>query len=156
MTAFDLKGSNVAMKLYVNPRAKEILTGTPSSDLVWEFLRNLTPEMKPRAVDLLERFLTDISGPSAIELIAIDCVDDSHLSNARVKLYVHTRSSSFNTVKNYVTLGGAICDEETQKGLGILRSIWHLLLQEPEGISNDGFDKPVNDSSMLSKAIFWF
>nr|QIA15787.1 aromatic prenyl transferase [Epichloe bromicola] len=155
MTAFDLKGSNVAMKLYVNPRAKEILTGTPSSDLVWEFLRNLTPEMKPRAVDLLERFLTDISGPSAIELIAIDCVDDSHLSNARVKLYVHTRSSSFNTVKNYVTLGGAICDEETQKGLGILRSIWHLLLQEPEGISDDGFDKPVNDSSMLCQKLYF-
>nr|Q15FB3.1 RecName: Full=Indole diterpene prenyltransferase ltmF; AltName: Full=Lolitrem B biosynthesis cluster 2 protein F [Epichloe festucae var. lolii]ABF20224.1 aromatic prenyl transferase [Epichloe festucae var. lolii]AGN73079.1 aromatic prenyl transferase [Epichloe hybrida]AVA32104.1 IdtF [Epichloe hybrida] len=155
MTSFDLNGSNVAMKLYVNPRVKEILTGTPSSDLVWEFLRNLTPEMKPRAVDLLERFITDNSGPSAIELVGIDCVDDAHLSNARVKLYVHTMSSSFNTVKNYVTLGGAIWDEQTQKGLGILQSIWHLLLQEPEGISDNGFDKPVNDSSMLCQKLYF-
>nr|AFO69285.1 aromatic prenyl transferase [Periglandula ipomoeae] len=155
LTAFDLNGSSIAMKLYVNPKAKEILTGTPAAGAVWDILRNLTPAFKPEAINMLEKFISDVPHPSPIELIAIDCVDEAHLSQARVKLYVHSRSNAFSTVQKYVTLGGRICDEETQKGLKILRSIWHLLLQEPEGILDDEFEKPLNDSSMLCQKLYF-
>lgn len=55
LTAFDLKGSNISMKLYVNPKAKEIITGTPAAGEVWKILRTLTPAFKPEAIDMLEK-----------------------------------------------------------------------------------------------------
>lgn len=87
--------------------------------------------------------------------MGIDCLDEAHLSEARVKLYINTRSNSFNTVRKYVTLDGKIDDDETNKGLSILRSIWHLLLQEPEGIVDDDFEKPLNDSFILCQKLYF-
>ncbi|KAF5125089.1 Indole diterpene prenyltransferase ltmF [Metarhizium anisopliae] len=155
LTAFDLKGSNISMKLYVNPKAKEIITGTPAAGEVWKILRTLTPAFKPEAIDMLEKFFAGLPEPSPIELVGIDCVDDAHLSDARVKLYIHTRSNSFKTVRKYVTLGGKINDEETNQYLEKLQPIWHLLLQEPEGPVDEDFEKPINDSSMLCQKLYF-
>ncbi|KAL7626882.1 hypothetical protein AAE478_003656 [Parahypoxylon ruwenzoriense] len=153
--AFDLKGGNASVKLYVNPKAKEIATGVPAASTVWDILRKLTPSFNPTAIDMLEQFLGNSSIPCPIELIAIDCVDETRLSDARVKLYVHTRSNSFNTVHNYVTLGGRLCDEETNNGLTILRSIWHLLLQELDGSIDNDYEKPLNDASILCQKLYF-
>lgn len=86
--------------------------------------------------------------------MGIDCVDEASLSDARVKLYVYTLSNSFETVRDYVTLGGRLQDETTLKGLDILHDIWHLLLQEPEGV-NDDYNKPVNDGSILCQKLYF-
>ncbi|OAA34867.1 P450 monooxygenase [Metarhizium rileyi] len=155
LSAFDLKGSSISMKLYVNPKAKEIMTGTPAAGEVWNILRHLTPAFKPEAIEMLEKFFAGIPEPSPIELVGIDCVDEAHLSEARVKLYIHTRSNSFNTVRKYVTLGGIINDEETKTYLDKLHPIWHLLLQQPEGPVDDDFEKPINDSSMLCQKLYF-
>ena len=87
--------------------------------------------------------------------MAIDCVNEASLPDARVKFYVHARSNSFNTVRDYVTLGGRLQDESTLKGLAILRNIWHLLLQEPEGAVDDEFEKPLNDSSIFCQRLYF-
>jgi DMATS type aromatic prenyltransferase len=100
------------------------------------------------------RFFAERSVPS-IELVGIDCVDEASLSDARVKLYVHTMSNSFNMVRDYVTLGGRLQDKTTLKGLGVLRDIWHLLLQEPEGLVDDDYSKPLNDGSMLCQRLYF-
>lgn len=55
LAAFDLIGPNMSMKLYVNPKAKEIATSTPAAEKVWEILRSLTPTFKPEAIDMLEQ-----------------------------------------------------------------------------------------------------
>lgn len=81
-------------------------------------------------------------------------VDEAGLSDARVKLYVYTLNNSFNTVRDYVTLGGRLQDEITLKGLTILRDIWHLLLQEPEGVDDD-YNKPINDGTILCQRTYF-
>ncbi|KAH8897619.1 P450 monooxygenase [Thozetella sp. PMI_491] len=154
LTAFDLKGSDISMKFYINPRPKEIATGVPTSDIIWKMMRSMTPAFKTNAIDMMEKFVSSIPG-SPIELVAIDCFDEAHLSEARIKLYLHTRSNAFKTVREYVTLRGELHDEKTNKGLKVLRDIWHLLLQEPEGISGEDFEKPLNDASMLCQKLYF-
>ncbi|KAI1082127.1 P450 monooxygenase [Whalleya microplaca] len=155
LIAFDLKGASASVKLYINPKAKEIVTGVPAASTVWGILRTLAPSFNRTAIDMLEKFLARSPVTCPIELIGIDCVDETQLSDARVKLYVHTRSNCFNTVYNYVTLGGQLCDEETNNGLAILRSIWHLLLQEPGGSIENDYEKPVNDASILCQKLYF-
>jgi dimethylallyldiphosphate transferase len=41
------------------------------------------------------------------------------------------------------------------KGLAVLRDIWHLLLQEPEGIVDEDYNKPLNDGSMLCQRLYF-
>lgn len=53
-TAFDLKGSTVGMKLYINLKAKEIITGKSSGPLLWDTLRKFTPAFKPEALGMIE------------------------------------------------------------------------------------------------------
>ncbi|ERF69448.1 hypothetical protein EPUS_07852 [Endocarpon pusillum Z07020] len=45
-------------------------------------------------------------------------------------------------------------DEITLNGLAILRDIWHLLLQEPEGV-NDDYNKPINDGTLLCQRTYF-
>ncbi|KFH44067.1 Ent-kaurene oxidase-like protein [Hapsidospora chrysogenum ATCC 11550] len=155
LIAFDLKGSNTSVKTYFNPKAKEIATGKPCTETVFDILRNLEPPLDVASIDALEQFLAERPVPSAIELVAVDCVNETSLPDARVKFYVHARSNSFNTVRDYVTLGGRLQDESTLKGLAILRDIWHLLLQEPEGAVDDDFEKPLNDSSIFCQRLYF-
>ncbi|RYP42591.1 hypothetical protein DL767_000115 [Monosporascus sp. MG133] len=153
--AFDLNGPKTSIKAYFNPKAKEIATGMPSTEMIWDILRNLEPSLDVASIDALAQFLDERPVPSAIELVGIDCVDEASLSDARVKVYVHVRSNSFNTVRDYVTLGGRLQDKTTLKGLAILRDIWHLLLQEPEGIVDDDYNRPLNDSSIFCQMLYF-
>nr|AGN73100.1 aromatic prenyl transferase-like protein [Epichloe aotearoae] len=143
--AFELKDAKASIKTYFNPKAKELATGIPATEITWSALRNLKPSLNPASIDAVAKFLAEREVPSAVELVGIDCVDEADLSEARVKLYVHTRDNSFNTVRDYVTLGGRITDETTLEGLGVLRELWHMLLQKPEGIPDEGYDAPFSD-----------
>ncbi|ODA80715.1 hypothetical protein RJ55_03674 [Drechmeria coniospora] len=153
--AFDLKGDQVSSKTYFNPKVKEIVTGASVNELTWAVLRDLKPALHPEAIDLVQEFLSTRPVPSGIELVGVDCVDEAGLANARVKLYVHSKSNSFNTVREYVTIGGRLKDEATRKSLEVLHEIWPLLLQEPEGLPDDDFDKPLKDASMFFQKLYF-
>ncbi|POR31661.1 Dimethylallyl tryptophan synthase [Tolypocladium paradoxum] len=152
--AFDLSGPKTSIKAYFNPKAKEIVTGEPATDVTWNVLRSLTPSLNAASIDVLEQFLAERAVPGTVELVGVDCVDEASLSDARVKIYVYTWNNSFNTVRDYVTLGGLLQDKTTLKGLAILRDIWHLLLQEPEGLDDD-YNKPVNDNSIFYQKLYF-
>ncbi|RCI07464.1 hypothetical protein L249_4571 [Ophiocordyceps polyrhachis-furcata BCC 54312] len=157
MIGIDMKGSGVGIKAYFNPKIKEFATGKPATDLAWEALGKLKPGLEPVAIDTVADFLSQRPVPCAIELIGIDWVKEAAMSDARVKIYVHCRNNSFNTVRDYVTLGGLIQDETTTNGLKQLSEIWHLLLQEPEGIASEDYDKPLTGiSPMYQKLYFSF
>ncbi|RDA85058.1 hypothetical protein CP532_3129 [Ophiocordyceps camponoti-leonardi (nom. inval.)] len=157
MIGMDMEGSRVGIKAYFNPKNKEFATGKPATDLAWETLRKLKPGLEPAAIDTVSQFLSQRPVPCAIELIGIDWVEEADMSDARVKIYVHSRNNSFNTVRDYVTLGGLIQDETTTNGLKQLSKIWHLLLQEPEGIPSEDYDKPLTGiSAMYQKLYFGF
>ncbi|RDA95614.1 hypothetical protein CP533_1095 [Ophiocordyceps camponoti-saundersi (nom. inval.)] len=157
MIGMDMKGSGVGIKAYFNPKIKEFATETPATDLAWDALRKLKPSLEPDAIDTVAEFLAKRPVPCAVELIGIDWVEEAAMSDARVKIYVHCRNNSFNTVRDYITLGGLIQEETTINGLKQLSKIWHLLLQEPEGIASEDYDKPLTDiSAMYQKLYFSF
>jgi dimethylallyldiphosphate transferase len=87
-------------------------------------------------------------------MLSIDLPSDAELDRARFKIYVHTTSNSFQTVRQCMTLGGRRQDEVTLKGLEILRSIWHLLLQEKEEVADD-YEHPIHDPSALAAKLFF-
>lgn len=64
----------------------------------------------------------------------MDCVDPK---DARIKIYMNIRSNSWNNVVDVMTLGGRLNDEHTLKGIEILKGLYHLLRDEPEGHDDD-------------------
>ena len=74
----------------------------------------------------------------------MDCVDPTK-EKARIKVYSRNKSIAFSAVREAMTLGGRVTDPVTLKGLDELRSVWHLMLDEPDGIQDDDWDKPSKD-----------
>nr|BBD84645.1 putative prenyltransferase [Cordana terrestris] len=152
--AFDLDGPSQAMKAYFDPKVKEAATGIPSCKYGFQVFRSMEKFGNATAIDMLEQFLDERQSVGAVELIAIDCVPESMLPSARIKVYVHTMSNSFKTVRDYVTLGGRRADLATLQGLSKLRDIWHLLLGEPNGIDED-FNKPLTGFSPMQHRLYF-
>lgn len=87
-------------------------------------------------------------------MLSIELVDAEDLHRARVKMYIHTTTNSFNTVRQCLTLGGRRRDETTMKGLETLRTIWHLMMQEKDQVADD-YEKPVNDAVQQAMKLFF-
>ncbi|KID89001.1 aromatic prenyl transferase, partial [Metarhizium majus ARSEF 297] len=51
--AFDLDGPRALPKLYVNPKVKEIGSGSSTNETIWNLLRNLEPPINSKAVDAI-------------------------------------------------------------------------------------------------------
>ncbi|KOS19887.1 7-dimethylallyltryptophan synthase [Escovopsis weberi] len=143
--AFDLKGSKAAVKVYLNPQVMELASGVPSTKIALDVLRTLKPAFDTSALDLIDEFLT---GRPGIGMTAFDCVEEGNLSSARVKIYLTTPTNSFNTAREYITLGGRINNATTKKYLILLQRVWHLLLQDPED-RDDEYETPVLDNLKL-------
>lgn len=145
MVAFDLHGPKRYMKAYYVPALKEIATEKSREDMCFPTIRNLEPygnELTP-ACDLLASYIAELDPKTRpnLDIVGIDCLDpDKH--PARIKVYYFSETCDFNSVRSFVTLGGRVKDETTRKGLEFLREIWHLLLDEPDGIEDDDWSKP--------------
>lgn len=130
--------------MYLSPFIKHAMTGKSENEIVFDAIKKLEPggsALRP-AVELLEEYLSTRTGDFYLgnQFIGIDCADPS---KARVKLYMATDTARFDHIRTAMTLSGRLNDEHTAKGMEIPRDIWHLLLDEPEGISED-WDKPRN------------
>ena len=92
----------------------------------------------------LKRYLATSKYNIYFPLIGIDCLDPTKHKKARVKCYLHVHNLSFSAVRDAMTLGGRLKDEVSLKRLEVLRSLWPLLLSEPEGIdiSDESWQKP--------------
>ncbi|KJZ72998.1 hypothetical protein HIM_07570 [Hirsutella minnesotensis 3608] len=153
--AFELKGSQAGIKTYWNPKTKELASGVSATDLTWDFLDKLKPALNPKSIAMVREFLAAREIPSAVELVGVDCCNEADLADARIKLYVHTRSNSFDTLRDYMTLGGRLQDERTLKGLELLHKIWHLLLQQPQAFDNDQFEAPFSDGNAFYQKLYF-
>ncbi|KHN93999.1 aromatic prenyl transferase [Metarhizium album ARSEF 1941] len=152
--AFDLVGSQARGKLYLSPQVKGLGSAKSMTETLWGVLRRLEPPMSDKAITAISEFLLERPGPPCVDMLCIDLASDQDSHDARVKLYVNTTSNSFNTVRQCMTLSGRRQDEMTLKGLEVLRSIWHLLLQEEQEVADD-YEKPVNDASKLVMKLFF-
>ncbi|KAG8420629.1 hypothetical protein J3459_010887 [Metarhizium acridum] len=151
--ALDLDGPRARPKLYVSPKVKEIGSGSCTNEAIWSLLRNLEPPINSKAVEAISEFLLEGVVSPSIDMLSIDLVKEEDLHGARVKMYLHTTTNSFNTVRQCLTLGGRRQDETTVKGLETLRTIWHLMIQEKDEVADD-YEKPVNDAAQQAMKLF--
>ncbi|KAF9885523.1 hypothetical protein FE257_012851 [Aspergillus nanangensis] len=144
----DFDGPQKTLKAYIPSVRKAIATGRSPSDIMLETLRGLEPagaELVP-ALDLIASYLETSKHDVILPLVGIDCVDPDPTSpkGARLKCYLHTSSNAFAVVRDVLTLGGRLNDATSLKRVEILKSIWPLLLNEPEGLqlADESWAKP--------------
>lgn len=64
-------------------------------------------------------------------------------------------TNSFKTVREWVTMGGRLNDPDSLQQLARLREIWHLLLGEPDGLPDEGFNKPLSGFSPTQHRLYF-
>jgi DMATS type aromatic prenyltransferase len=87
------------------------------------------------------RYLLSESGKKhevGFHIIAVENLDPEE---GRIKIYVDVNNNSWNVVRDVMTLGGRLNDEVSLRGLEILKSIYHLIRDEPEDRPDD-YSKP--------------
>ncbi|EFQ32811.1 aromatic prenyltransferase [Colletotrichum graminicola M1.001] len=149
--AYDMIRSKRMLKAYLFPVLKHFATGATTSDLVFDLIPKLQPFGDKLAMPArkLQKYLATCKEPCLVEMMAIDCVDPS---KARVKVYARTTSNSKSVLADVFTLGGTQTDEATLKGVEAAEKVWHLLLDEPQGMAPDQ-RKDARDMKNLHKGI---
>ncbi|KAK1994604.1 aromatic prenyltransferase [Colletotrichum falcatum] len=148
---YDMKRSQRHLKAYIFPVLKHFATGATTSDLVFDMIPKLQPfgDKLAAPAKKLQEYLACCKEPCLVEMMAIDCVDPS---KARVKVYARTVSNSKSVLADVMTLGGTQTDEATLKGVEASEKVWHLLLDEPQGMALDQ-RKDARDMQTLHKGI---
>ncbi|TDZ61426.1 Indole prenyltransferase tdiB [Colletotrichum trifolii] len=150
--AYDMKRAQRTLKAYFFPVLKHFAHNMPTSDLVFDTIRNLRPcgEALAKPAAKLQAYLAGCREPCLVEMMAIDCVDPRR---ARVKIYARTLSNSRAVLADALTLGGAQADEVALAGVETADGVWHLLLDEPEGMMAAAQRKNARDMRNLHKGI---
>lgn len=103
--AFEPQTADVAVKAYFVP-VKAEQTGRSRLSVLTESIQGLErPDLKLPAYDHLLDFLTRRSAACQVDIIgiAIDCIP---LSQSRLKIYVRSSKTSFDSVCDFLSLGG--------------------------------------------------
>ncbi|KAL8668540.1 MAG: hypothetical protein Q9168_006832 [Polycauliona sp. 1 TL-2023] len=123
--AYDLRRNGPAtVKAYFLPSARAYHSKVSNIDLIVQAIHGL-PEARAgafQALQLLKEFTqTDPLG-SALEcdILGIDCVPTE---SARLKIYLRSRCTSFDSVRSIMTLGGRIQSPEDEPAF---RDLWEL------------------------------
>ncbi|KAI4143605.1 MAG: hypothetical protein L6R39_004505 [Caloplaca ligustica] len=143
--AFDLRRSHeVAVKAYLLPGAQANQKGTTSLSLIKEAVQKLPPEQVEglSAFNLLLEYtrVSAIGSRLECDILGIDCVQPTE---ARLKVYMRSRSTSFLTVRSIMTLDGRISGPQHESGLDELFELWKLFFGQDLPLGFDT-DLPVN------------
>ncbi|KZL84071.1 aromatic prenyltransferase [Colletotrichum incanum] len=135
--SFDLQGKWPSPKLYFYATPISLLTDTSTDDIITTAVTQLPLNLEPsfRYVRLfLENEQHNHNSPR-LELLSVDAVCPT---DARIKLYMRTKDTSFDRVKEIYTLKGALNGPEIDAGLNLIRLFYlHVL-----GISAPGDNLP--------------
>lgn len=134
--AIDSSEGGTMLKAYFIPTFKARVLGRSTWDIIALAIENL-PGYSPPAFQgfvILQNFLMSQSQSSDLEaeIFAIDCVAPAE---SRLKIYMRNRSTSFASVKNVMTLGGALDDPALAQNLEDLHQLWKLVFSEERGRS---------------------
>ncbi|RHZ48762.1 hypothetical protein CDV55_101306 [Aspergillus turcosus] len=128
--ALDLKGGDIAVKLYLYPGLKSAATGAPILQIVFNSVRKVDHKGAfSDSLALIEDFLR--TAPPSISVHFLSC-DLVALRNMRFKIYIAEFQVDFKRITDIWTLGGKLQDQETLTGLRMLRELWEAL-KIPEG-----------------------
>ena len=122
--AFDLHEGRITPKAYFFPTFKAICMAQSTMDVIADAIKSLPNNQKVdfSSFDTLHGFVRE--SQVEVDMLAIDCVE---AAAARLKVYIRNRSTSWNSVRHMVTLGGLIDNTSINKGLKDLYLLWTIL-----------------------------
>ncbi|EQL03351.1 aromatic prenyltransferase [Ophiocordyceps sinensis CO18] len=149
--AFDMKGPERLLKAYFFPMLKHFAHDIPTETLELDMIRSLKPsgDRFVAGAEKVMAYLAARAEPCPVEMMAIDCVDPA---KARIKIYARSQGNSIDELRDGMTLGGTQTDEATLRGVEAAAKIWHLLLDERDGMA-DGQSKAPHNPRTLHKGI---
>ena len=135
-TAYDTNESNVAVKAYFLPAFKAAQEGQTKLQAISNAIVGM-PNYKASeyaSFHMLREYMEDAPQQHSLEaeIFAIDCMDPL---DSRLKVYVRSRSTSFETIKATMSLGGKLGDARMAEGLSELQELMRLVL----GLGDDQY-----------------
>ncbi|KAI9842246.1 MAG: hypothetical protein M1837_007391 [Sclerophora amabilis] len=138
--AFELQREQIVTKAYFRP-VKVAHSGNSPLAAVSRGIRSLEGGvLRFPAHDQLVHFMkTNPEGTLLdVVLVAIDCVEPSQ---SRLKTYVRSPHTSFDSVCTIMTLGNTLRDAGLERGLEELRELWQLVMGLDHFCSSEELDK---------------
>ena len=132
--AFDLGKDGVMLKVYFLPIFKARAAKQSTWTVVKQALKGLSLmfSLDLPAIDTLQLFLACSSEGKKLdtEIFAIDCIAPAC---SRFKVYMRTQSTSFQSVREIMTLGGMFANPAVSlNSLEELKELWNLVLSSGE------------------------
>lgn len=128
--AFDLNEKDVTVKAYFFPEYRAHATQKTNAQVISEAIE-LAPFCRPEDLSVLYTFQEFVREhakiPLAMDMLAIDLVEPLQ---SRLKIYIRTRETSFESVREAMTLGGRFTDGDMETGLQSLRRLWDSLFDQ--------------------------
>ena len=136
--AFEFGKDNLMLKAYFLPAFK----AAESNQSTWEIIRQAIQDLPDYSLSAfsglstLQNYLTTSPHGSELEaeIFAIDCVAPCR---SRLKIYMRSRSTSFASVRDIMTLGGTLDGSSLTHGLHELQKLWRLVLPQWQPFSPD-------------------
>ncbi|KAI4209220.1 MAG: hypothetical protein LQ351_007836 [Letrouitia transgressa] len=135
--AVECGESEVMVKAYFFPVFKALKLGCPTWVIISQAIQNLPGYTRSafESLSTLEDFLqTSAQGSKLVpEIFAIDCVA---AAASRLKIYMRSRSTNFDSVRDIMTLNGVLGNSETDRGFQELCRLWKLVFPQAQNASS--------------------
>ncbi|EFQ32734.1 aromatic prenyltransferase [Colletotrichum graminicola] len=132
VVALDIEKSGPVMKIYIYPGLKAEELGITNLELVEQSIRNLPAEQfQSLSAEPLFEFLREGTKKYDFEtgILAIDCLAPK---DARIKVYVRAKHTTFNYMMDCITLGGRL--DMSGEAIDDLKDFWRTFLADAPDI----------------------
>ena len=127
--SFDFGETKPMLKAYFLPIFKAMETGQSTMALISQAIDKLSKVeglMFPSYEILCEYLRTSTQGSKLqAEMFSIDCVSPA---SSRMKIYVRSQSTSFDSIRANMTLDGKLRQRDLDKGMVELEKLWKMVL----------------------------
>ena len=133
--AIELEDAPTTVKTYFMPMIRALESNQTRAEVLFQAIRSLHrnhPNIDfPAFNGLIEYMANDALGSQTqVEMVAVDCVT---LSMARVKIYLRSQETSWESLCRILTMNGHI--QVTQRALEKMRMMWQLVFSLDEDFS---------------------
>ncbi|KAI9878484.1 MAG: hypothetical protein M1830_000770 [Pleopsidium flavum] len=134
--AVDLGEDGDMLKAYFLPTFKATELGLSTWGIISQAIQNL-PAYSPSVfsgLSILQNFLRTSPQGSGLEaeILAVDCMAPAR---SRLKIYMRSQSTCFDSVREIMTLGGVLGHSYLNRGLNELQKLWKLVLSQGQDFS---------------------
>ncbi|KAG7058591.1 aromatic prenyltransferase [Colletotrichum scovillei] len=135
VVALDIEKSGPVMKIYIYPGLKAEELGITNLELVEQSIRSLpTDQFKSLGAEPLLEFLREGTKKYSFEtgILAIDCLAPK---DARIKVYIRAKHTTFEYMMDCLTLGGKL--DMSGEAIDDLKDFWKTFLADAPDVLDD-------------------